>query len=91
MQVVEKVVAALQRRNNTAKGNPAVGCVRLRGTVHTEERGAFREISRQLCWEFGLEFVRSASFEDNLKFLQKLMEKLSRYAVRRMRCSGALV
>lgn len=72
------MVAALQRRNNTVEGNPSVGCVRLHGAVHGDERGAFREIARQLCEAFGLEFLRSASFEDNLRFLQKLMKDLSR-------------
>ncbi len=83
-------MAALQQRNNTAEGNPAVGCVRLRGSVHTEERVAFREIARQLCREFGLAFLRSASFWDNLKFMQKIMKDLSRYGVRWMRSNGAL-
>lgn len=76
--VTERAVAAVQRRHNTTAENPVVGCVRLRGSVHTDERGVFREIARQLCSEFKLDYLRSASQDENIRFLEKLMTDLSR-------------
>jgi origin recognition complex subunit 4 len=45
----ERAVALVAARYNPDPRDPVVGCVRLAGWAHAEERTAFREVARQLC------------------------------------------
>lgn len=46
---IERSVAEVCGRYNTDSTDPHVGVVRLTGSLHADERIAFREIARQLC------------------------------------------
>ena len=77
-QAVERVLRELRERFNTAGAVPRVVVVRLTGLAHSEDRVAFREAARQLCTAFGADFVRSASYDDNLAFLRQTLQQLAR-------------
>lgn len=64
--------------SNRADDDPLLAVVRLFGWAHSDERIAFREIARQLCSAFSLEFNRSCSFGDNILFLRSVLSSLAR-------------
>ncbi|KAK9830634.1 hypothetical protein WJX81_007243 [Elliptochloris bilobata] len=76
--VVERVLTQLAAEVNRDPGCPVLGVVRVNGGVHAEERAAFREIARQLCMTFSLQYQRSASLEDNMGFLADMFLDLRR-------------
>lgn len=55
-----------------------LGVVTLSGSLHSDERVAFREAARQLCAQFGCAFVRGASYEENLAFVRAVLAELRR-------------
>lgn len=54
-----------------------LGVVSLSGLLHADERVAFREAARQLCEAFGVDFVRSASHDDNLRFFRAVLRAVA--------------
>ena len=48
-QVIERALRTISDKYNTEPDNPAVGIVRISGTLHSEERAAFLEVAHQLC------------------------------------------
>lgn len=74
---VERALCRVKRKLNVdgTKGTttPFMGVVRLYGNVHSEERVAFREIARQLCETFDMQFVKTASLGENISFLNQIL------------------
>ncbi|CAN6445904.1 unnamed protein product [Victoria cruziana] len=52
-----------------------VSVVRLNGMLHSNDRTALKEISRQLCLEHQLAFSKMASFDDNSEFLIMMLRE----------------
>ncbi|KAF3795008.1 Origin of replication complex subunit 4 [Nymphaea thermarum] len=52
-----------------------VSVVRLNGMLHSNDRSALKEISRQLCVEHQLAFSKMASFDDNSEFLITMLRE----------------
>jgi origin recognition complex subunit 4 len=75
---VERALTAITAQWNTDASDPLVGIVRLVGWAHAEERTAFKEIARQLCGTFKLQFSRTASLGDNIDFLRTVLDGLAR-------------
>jgi origin recognition complex subunit 4 len=74
---VERALCRVDRKLNMdgtkETTTPFMGVVRLYGNVHNEERVAFREIARQLCETFELQFVKTASLGENISFLNQIL------------------
>jgi nucleoside-triphosphatase THEP1 len=49
--------------------------VYVSGTLHTDDRAALREITRQLCRENEIELLRSESFAENLRFVTQVLSQ----------------
>ena len=77
---VERALRRIDQRWNAQREStdPLVGIVRLVGSAHAEERTAFKEIARQLCTTFGLDFSKGASVHENIGFLRQVLEGLAR-------------
>ena len=75
---VERSLSTIHSRWNTDPSDPLVGIVRLYGWEHSPERTAFKEIARQLCKTFHLQFSHGASLGDNITFLRQLLDGLAR-------------
>jgi len=75
---VERALTAITTQWNTDTADPLVGIVRLVGWAHADERTAFKEIARQLCGTFQLQFSRTASLGDNIEFLRTVLDGLAR-------------
>eukprot|EP01023_Acetabularia_acetabulum_P008482 TRINITY_DN13688_c0_g1_i5.p1 TRINITY_DN13688_c0_g1~~TRINITY_DN13688_c0_g1_i5.p1 ORF type:complete len:437 (+),score=63.43 TRINITY_DN13688_c0_g1_i5:255-1565(+) len=67
--VVESAVQQMQEM---------LGVVRLSGFLHNDEASAFKEIAKQLCRQFGLEYQRLASQAENLEFFKNILHEISR-------------
>ena len=74
---VSRVCNLVDREWNTVKGDPKVGIVRLSGLAFSDEKSAFKEIAKQLCTNLQLEFVKNASFGQNIKFLLSVLKALA--------------
>jgi origin recognition complex subunit 4 len=75
---VERALTTISTQWNTDPADPLVGIVRLVGWAHADERTAFKEIARQLCGTFKLQFSRTASLGDNIEFLRTVLDGLAR-------------
>lgn len=75
---VERALTAITTQWNTDSADPLVGIVRLVGWAHADERTAFKEIARQLCGTFQLQFSQTASLGDNIEFLRSVLDGLAR-------------
>jgi len=75
---VERALTSITTQWNTDPVDPLVGIVRLVGWAHADERTAFKEIARQLCGTFQLQFSRTASLGDNIEFLRSVLDGLAR-------------
>ena len=62
---------------STPSPGARVGIVRLSGVEFSDERAAFREIARQLCESLDLDYVKTASFGDNIQFLLQILKALA--------------
>ncbi|GMH40715.1 hypothetical protein BSKO_08619 [Bryopsis sp. KO-2023] len=75
---VERAVEHVTSKHNSMTDSPMVGVVRLNGIFHSNDRTAFKEIARQLCGLFALDFVRVASVDENISFMKKSLVELYR-------------
>jgi origin recognition complex subunit 4 len=74
---VSRICTLIKNTWNTIKVDPRVGIVRLSGLAFSDERAAFREIARQLCDQLHLEFVKQASYGENIQFLLAILKALA--------------
>lgn len=74
---VSRVCMQVDEERNTDKNDPQVGIVRLSGWAFSDEKASFREIARQLCEKLHLDFVRTASYGENIQFLLAVLKALA--------------
>lgn len=74
---VERAMGIVSQKYNRDASDPLVGVVRLLGWAHSDERTAFREIARQLCRSFQLQFAKGASVGNNITFLRDVLSALA--------------
>ncbi|QDZ19561.1 subunit 4 of origin recognition complex [Chloropicon primus] len=77
-EVLERVLGDLLAEFNEEGKSASVGVVRLSGLLHSDECSALREIARQLCDTWDLNFLKSASFSTNLRFLREILSELDK-------------
>jgi hypothetical protein len=83
LQVVMQAIGQAMRLA-VSRQQCQVAVVQLTGSLDWDERSALKVISRQLCNAFGLTFVASASFEENMLFFRDVlshMKSMGRSAV----------
>lgn len=74
---VSRVCRLVEKEWNTVKDDPKVGIVRLSGLAFSDEKSAFRELARQLCAVLNLEYLKHASYGENIKFLLAILRALA--------------
>jgi len=74
--IVSRVCNLVDKEWNTVQSDPKVGIVRLSGLAFSDERSAFKEIAKQLCATLRLEYLRNASYGENIKFLLSILKAL---------------
>ncbi|KAI4313856.1 hypothetical protein L6164_026803 [Bauhinia variegata] len=52
-----------------------ISVIRLSGLLHSDDNCAFKEIARQLCMEYELQFSKAASFDDNSQFMIAVLKE----------------
>ncbi|CAM6011688.1 unnamed protein product [Sphagnum balticum] len=68
--ILEQVLAHLE-----LQFKDRVSPVRLNGLLHADDRCALKEIAKQLCMDHHLLFSKTASFDENLKFLITMLKE----------------
>ncbi|CAK9199021.1 unnamed protein product [Sphagnum troendelagicum] len=68
--ILEQVLAHLE-----LQFEDRVSPVRLNGLLHADDRCALKEIAKQLCMDHHLVFSKTASFDENLKFLITMLKE----------------
>lgn len=74
---VSRVCSQVDAEWNTVPGDPKVGIVRLSGMAFSDEKSAFKEIARQICITLNLEYLKNASFGENIKFLLSILKAMA--------------
>lgn len=73
--------AAAQAIKESGLPEASVVTVHLCGNLHKDELRALKYIARELCQFCGYNFTNSASVDDNIKFLEHVLQKISRYVL----------